>query len=213
VGLFLSLATAVYAAGMALIQRDVRRFFAYLFLAHTSLVLVGLQLHTATSLTGSLALWISVMISLGGFGLVLRALEGRYGRLSLVGYRGLYEHSPTLAACFLITGLASVGFPGTLGFVATDLLVDGAIAVNLGVGLAVIAAAALGGIAIVRVYLLLFTGARHHSTVALSIRLRERLAVLTLIVLILGGGVFPQPGVALYQRVAETILDDRGQQP
>jgi NADH-quinone oxidoreductase subunit M len=209
-GLFLSLLTAVYAAGMALIQRDVRRFFAYLFLGHTSLVLVGVQLHTTTALTGSLALWFSVIISLGGFGLVLRALEGRYGRLSLAGHHGLYEHSPTLAACFLVTGLASVGFPGTLGFVAADLLVDGAITVNLAVGLAVIAAAALGGIAIVRVYMLLFTGARHHATVALHIRFRERVAVLALILLILGGGLFPQPGLSLYQRVAEGVLEDRG---
>jgi NADH-quinone oxidoreductase subunit M len=208
-GVILSLVTAVYATGMSLIQRDIRRFFAYLFLGNSSLVLVGLQLSTATSLTGSLALWFSVLISLGGFGLVLRALEGRFGRLSLAGHHGLYEHSPTLAACFLVTGLASVGFPGTLGFVATDLLVDGAIAENLGVGLAVIAAAALGGIAIVRVYLLLFTGARPHSTVDQNIRVRERIAVLTLLVLIVGGGLFPQPGVSMYQHIAEGILEDR----
>jgi NADH-quinone oxidoreductase subunit M len=209
VGLVLSLLTAVYAAGMSLVQRDVRRFFAYVLLSHSSLVLVGLQLRTATALTGGLALWFSLLLSLGGFGLVLRALEGRFGRMSLVGHHGLYEHTPTLAACFLVTGLASVGSPGTLGFVATDLLVDGAITVNLGVGLAVIATAALGGIAIIRVSLLLFTGGRHASTVALHIRGRERIAVLTLVVLILGGALVPQPGVSLYERVAEGILKDR----
>ncbi|HEX6513517.1 MAG TPA: proton-conducting transporter membrane subunit, partial [Chloroflexota bacterium] len=153
-----SLATAIYAAGMAAVQRDVRRFFAYLFLSHASLVLVGLQLHTAVSLTGALALWFSVILSLGGFGLALRALESRFGRLSLIAHHGLFEHSPTLAVCFLLTGLASVGFPGTLGFVSTDLLVDGAISSNLTIGIAVIAAAALNGIAIIRAYLLLFTG-------------------------------------------------------
>src|SRR6185437_13295479 len=170
-----SLVTAVYAAGMALVQYEIRRFFAYLFLSHASLVLVGLEVHTAVSLTGALSLWFSVILSLGGFGLVLRALEGRFGRLSLIKHHGLYEHSPTLAVCFLLTGLASVGFPGTLGFVATDLLVDGAVMANLFVGLAVIAAAALNSIAIVRVYLLLFTGARHTSTVLLEITLRERI--------------------------------------
>ena len=49
------------------------------------------------------------------------------GRLSLADFHGLYDHSPALAVCFLVTGLASVGFPGTLGFVATELLVDGAV--------------------------------------------------------------------------------------
>src|SRR5262249_49501552 len=88
-----SLVTAVYAAGMATVQQESRRFFAYLFLSHASLVLVGLELHTSTSLTGALALWVSVALSLGGFGLTLRALEARFGRLSLAEFHGLYGHS------------------------------------------------------------------------------------------------------------------------
>ena len=137
----ISLVTAVYAAGMATIQRETRRFFAYVFLSITSLVLVGLELQTELSLTGSLCLWFAVIVSLGGFGLTFRALEARFGRLSLTDYHGLYEHSPTLAVFFLLTGLASVGFPGTLGFIATELLVDSAVEANPYIGIGVIAAA------------------------------------------------------------------------
>jgi NADH-quinone oxidoreductase subunit M len=205
----LSLTTAFYAASMALVQRDLRRFFAYFFLSHASLVLVGLQLHTTVSLTGALALWFAVILSLGGFGLVLRAVESRYGWLSPSQHRGLYEHSPMLAVSFLLTGLASVGFPGTLGFVAADLLVEGAVGVHLFVGLAVIATATLNGIAILRVYFLLFTGARHTSSVSLNITPRERIVVLTLSALILGGGLFPQPGISSRQRAADAILEER----
>jgi NADH-quinone oxidoreductase subunit M len=208
IGLF-SLATAVYAAGMAVVQQEARRFFAYLFLSHASLVLVGLELHTPTSLTGALALWVSVTLSLGGFGLTLRALEARFGRLSLADFHGLYEHSPTLAVCFLLTGLASVGFPGTLGFVATELVVEGAVEANLYVGLGVVLAAALNGIAIVRAYFRLFTGTRHVSTVSLGIGLRERFAVLALAALILGGGIYPQPGVTSRHRAAVEVLHQR----
>jgi len=204
-----SLTTAVYAAGMASVQREARRFFAYVFLSHAALVMVGLEMHTDISLTGSLCVWFSVILSLGGFGLTLRALEARFGRLSLSEYHGLYDHSPTLAVCFLLTGLASVGFPGTVGFVSADLLVDGAVEANLYVGLAVVVAAAINGIAVMRAYFLLFTGARHGSTVALGITPRERFAVLTLSVLILGGGVFPQPGVMSRQRATEMILRER----
>lgn len=210
---FFSLVTAVYAAAMATIQRDARRFFAHLFLSHASLVLVGLELHSVVSLCASLCLWFAVILSLGGFGLTLRALEARFGRLSLTDYRGLYEHAPTLAVCFLLTGLASVGFPGTLGFISTELLVDSAVEVNPAVGIAVVAAAALNGIAVVRAYFLLFTGARHVSTVSLRISLRERVAVLTLAALILGGGLFPQPGVRTRQRAAEAILEQRTNRP
>ena len=205
----ISLVTAVYAAAMACIQRDTRRFFAYLFLSHASLVLVGLELHTPLSLTGALCLWLSVMLSLGGLGLTLRSLEARFGRLSLSGYHGLYDHVPSQAVFFLITGLASVGFPGTLGFIATELLVDGAVEASPSVGVMVIATAALNGIAIVRAYFLLFTGKRHVSTISLSSTMRERIAVLTLSGLIFGGGWFPQPGVLSRSHAAEQILKDR----
>lgn len=204
-----SMITAVYAAGMAVVQSEVRRFYAYLFLGHASLVLVGLELDTVMSLTGSLCLWFSAILSLAGFGLTLRALEVRFGRVSLRSFHGLYEHSPTLAVCFLLTGLASVGFPGTLGFISTDLLVDGAVEVNPTIGIAVVAAAALNGIAVVRAYLHLFTGGRHVSTVWLGIGVRERIAVLTLAAMILGGGLFPQPGVTTREQAAEEILQER----
>ncbi len=204
-----SLVTAVYAAGMSIIQIEARRFFAYLFISQASLVLVGLELHSELSLTGSLSLWFSVFLALGGFGLALRAVEARFGRLSLSDYHGLYGHSPTLAVCFLLTGLASVGFPATLGFIGTELLVDSAVEINPIVGVAVVAAGAFNGIAVLRAYFYLFTGARHVSTVSLNLRKRERAALLTLTGLIIAGGVFPQPGVYSRQRATEEILERR----
>jgi NADH-quinone oxidoreductase subunit M len=205
----LSLITALYGGAMATVQLETRRFFAYLFLSHASLVLVGLELHTSISLTGALAMWISVALSLGGFGLTLRALEARFGRLSLREYHGLYVHSPALAVCFLLTGLASVGFPGTLGFISAELLVEGAIEAGPLVALGVVLTGTLNGIAVVRAYLSLFTGARHTSTVFLGLGLRERFAVLTLATLILGGGIFPQLGIASRYRAATMILRQR----
>jgi NADH-quinone oxidoreductase subunit M len=204
-----SLATALYAAGLAIVQTQVRRFFAYLFLSHASLVLVGLELHTSVSLAGGLCLWFAVTLSLSGFGLTLRALEARYGRLSLEDFHGLYEHSPMLAVCFLVTGLASVGFPGTLGFVSAELLVEGAVQANLFTGVAVIVVAALNGIAVVRAYFLLFTGARHFSSVSLGITAREQFVLLTLTALILGGGLVPQPGITHLYAVAKKVLESR----
>ncbi len=206
----MSLVTAGYAAGMAATQTDARRFFAYLLVSNTAMILVGLELHTDVSLSGALALWISAALSLAGLGLTLRALEARFGELSLTRFRGLYEHSPMLAVCFLLTGLASVGFPGTFGFVASELLIDGAVEANLFVGLAVAMATAMNGIAIVRAYFRLFTGARHYSTVSLGMNTRERWAVLTLTFAILGGGLYPQPMVASRYRAAISVLESRG---
>ena len=208
-----SIITSVYAACMATIQLDTRRFFAYLYLSQSALVLVGLELHTSISLTGALSLWFSTAMSVCGIGLTIRALESRHGRLGLKEFHGLYEQSPTLAVGFLMTGLACVGFPGTLGFVASELLVDGAVETHLMVGLAVVLATALNGIAIMRVYFLLFTGRKPASSITLNVGRREQIAVLTLVALLIAGGLAPQAGIASRHAAAEAIIrirDERG---
>src|SRR5207237_466356 len=77
------------------------------------------------------------------------------------------------------------------------------------VGVALILASTLNGIAVVRAYFSLFTGTRHASTVSLSIGPREWVAMITLTVLIVGWGVIPQPGIASRYRAALSILEQR----
>ena len=104
-----SLVTAVYAAGMAVIQRDCRRLFANLFLSHASLVLVGLELHTEISLTGSLCLWFSVILSLGG----IRTHDSCHGS----SFRTAFAHrvSGALSAFPRAGGLLPAHGPGVRG--------------------------------------------------------------------------------------------------
>lgn len=209
-----SIFTAIYAAGMALVQTEARRFFVYLFLSHSSLVLLGLVLigHEAATpmgLTGGLCVWLSVGLSLTGFGLTLRSLEARTGRLSLADYHGLYQHMPSLAVLFMITGLASVGFPGTVGFVGAELLIEGVVTVYPFVGLLVILAAALNGIAVLYAYFRLFTGTEHRASISLRARWSEKVAILTLSALIIGGGLWPQPGVKSRYHAATEIIARR----
>lgn len=208
-----SLFTAVYSAGLAMVQRDARRFFCFLFLSHSALVLAGLESVTPMALTGALCVWISVAIALGGFGLTLRAIEARRGRLSLDTYQGLYEHTPALAICFLMTGLASAGFPGTFGFVGTEILVDGVVGIYPIFGVAVVIAGTMNGIAMVQAYFRLFTGTRYASSISLNIGLRERIAVMTLAALILLGGLIPQPGVHSRHHAAVAVLRERHSNP
>lgn len=205
----LSMMTAIYAAGMALVQHESRRFFCYLFLSHSSLVLVGLEMANPIGLTGALYVWLSVGISLLGFGLALRSVEARTGRLSLDGFHGLYEHTPFLANMFLLTGLASIGFPGTIGFIGTELLVEGVVDVYPMIGFAVVLAAALNGIAVVKAYFHVFTGTRHLATVSLVCRPPERVTILLMAILIIGGGVFPQPGVRSRYHAATALIEQR----
>lgn len=205
----ISLFTAVYAGGMALVQTEARRLFCYLLLSHVAVVLVGLEMVTVQGLTGALCVWISVSLSLTGLGLTMRAIEARRGRLNLSSYHGLYEHMPLLAVCFMLTGLASVGFPGTMGYVGAELLVDGAVETYPLVGAAVVIAAALNGIAVVHAYFMLFTGTRHVTSVSLRMGRREKVALLTLVALLLAGGIVPQLNIASRHHAAEELLRHR----
>lgn len=208
----LSLATALYAACMTLIQRDTRRFFCYLFLSNSSLVLVGMETVTPIGLTGALCVWLSVGMALAGFGLTLRCLEARVGRMSLTQYHGLYDEMPTLAAFFLLMGLASIGFPGTIGFIGSELIVDGAVTIYPLLGTAVVFVGALNGIAVLHAYFRLFTGTRYATPVSLVARRPERFAVLALTLLVIGGGIYPQPGVASRYHAAMELVRLRGSQ-
>ena len=205
----ISLITAFYAAGMALVQRESRRFFTYLFLSNSSLVLVGVEIATPIGLTGALCVWISVVLSLGGFGLTLRSVEARTGRLSLDEFHGLYEKIPLLAGFFLLTGMASIGFPGTIGFVGTELLVDGARQISWTLEAVIILTMALNSLAVLHAYFRVFTGCRHGATIDLRSRRAERCAVIVTSLLILGGGLYPQPGLTSRHHAAVQLLAQR----
>lgn len=205
----MSLFTAIYAAGMALVQREARRFFCYLFLSHSSLVLVGIETATPVGLTGSLSLWLSVSLSLTGFGLALRCVEARVGRRLMTEFQGLYEHIPMMAGLFLLSGLASIGFPGTAGFVGLELLVNAAASALPFVGISIVVVAALNGLAIIQAYFRIFGGPSRTSSIDLEVRPAERIAILIVSALILGVGVYPRAGVADRHEAAVRLLQTR----
>ncbi len=205
----LSLFTAVYAASMALVQREARRMFCYLLLSQSSLVLVGLELVTPIGLTGALCVWVSVGLSMTGFAITLRSIESRISRISLADFHGLYQQMPMLAGFFLLTGLAAIGFPATIGFVGIELLVEGAVEVYPSVGMIVVIATALNGIAVLWAFFRIFTGRGNLPRVPMHARPAERLAVIVLSFLILGGGLLPQPGVAARYHAAHALTNLR----
>ena len=204
----LSLATAVYASGMALVQLDGRRFFCYLFLSHSSLVLVGIEMATPIGLAAGLSMWLSVGLALTSYGITLRCIEARVGRITLDRYYGLYSHMPTMAAFFLLTGLASVGFPCTIGFIAGELLTESMVAYSPLIGSLVVVAAMLNGIAVLRAYFRIFTGTRHATSIPMRSLFEEQVAIIGLSLLIVVGGIYPQPGVASRYRAAVHLLED-----
>jgi NADH-quinone oxidoreductase subunit M len=204
-----SMLTALYAAAMTIVQTDIRRFFSYLLLSQVALIMAGLEVSTPEGLAGALAMWLSAGLSLMGLGLVLRAIEARVGRVSLDRCHGLYAQIPGLALFYLLSGLATVGFPGTFGFFASELLLSGTVHAYPQVGLILILATALTGIAIFRSYLLIFAGRRKPTSVSIHSQWRERLCVITLSILLVGGGIYPQPAIVSRFEAAEHLFIER----
>ena len=211
VAAFASLFTAVFAAGMAATQPLARRFFAYLCLSQSALVMFAVLLHTTASLTAALCLWISSVLSLSGLAFSLRALESRFGLLSLREHHGLYEQVPSKAVCFLVAGLGVVGFPGLIGFVPMELLVSGSFEQGLWVVAALAVAGMLSGIAILRAYFSLFTGRRPTTSIPLRITLPERIGLVAIVAIMLLGGWFSPHVVASQHQAAEALLAGRGE--
>jgi NADH-quinone oxidoreductase subunit M len=208
----LALVTAVYGAALALVQTSARRACGYLFMSQSALVMAGLDCSSTSALAGALVVWLSAGLAFAGLARCVLVLEARRGRLDLATYHGGYERMPLLAVSFLAMGLACTGFPGTLGFIGQELLVDGAVDAFPVMGFAVVLASALTGLAVLRMYFSLFCGRPDPpspSSERLGLRPREAWTFTALVIALVGLGVAPRGLVDSSFVVSEGILRQR----
>jgi NADH-quinone oxidoreductase subunit M len=202
----LALGTAVYGGALAIAQRHLRGFIGSLAMSQSALVLAGLAGDVPMELTGAFCVWISSGLAITGIGLVTWALESRAGEIPLDALQGRFWDAPTLAAFFLLFGMASIGFPGTLSFVADDLIVSGSLEDHVGAGLMVIASTVLCGIAVMRCWFTVFGGPTTIDNARHEILGRERVSFVSLLVVLFGLGLWPAPIVRSLDRAATQIL-------
>ena len=204
-----ALFTSVYGACLALGNNSLRGVFASLMMGQTSLVFAGLQCTSQGGLSGGLAVWISGGLSLAGLGGCIWAMEARRGRIGLDRFHGGYLSAPVLAGSYLFLGLTCVGFPGTLGFISQEMLLDGTMHVHPHVGVLSALTACLNGITVMNSFFRVFCGSAQDYGPTQSIRARERMALLLLLTVLLGGGLLPQAFLASRSRISHEILDQR----
>ena len=205
----LALGTAVYGAALALVQTSARRACGYLFMSQSALVMAGLDCTSSSALAGGLLVWLSAGLAFAGLARSVLVLEARRGRLDLTKYHGGYERMPVLAVSFLAMGLACTGFPGTLGFVGQELLVDGAVDAFPVMGFAVVIASALTGLAVVRMYFSLFCGPSDvlaRSGLPLGLTRREAWTFVALVITLIGFGIAPRSLVDSRFAASDDIL-------
>ena len=123
----LGLAAIIYGAIMALIQPDFRRLLAFSSISHLGFVVIGLFALELSGTAGQPAhddqSGIQHRRTVFHRGLFLRA--GSRPR-ELTAFGGMAKQAPLLATFFLLIGLASIGLPGTNGFVGEFLILLGA---------------------------------------------------------------------------------------
>ena len=202
----LALVTAAYGGALAVVQRDLRGLIGTLAMSQSALVLAGLAGKLPMELNGAFCTWISSGLALTGLGLVGWALESRAGPLLLETPQGRFRDAPLLAGFFLLFGLAAIGLPGTLSFVADDLLVSGSLDEQLHAGLLVITATVLSGIAVMRGWFMVFGGPASVDGPRHQVLLRERVALTALLATIVLLGLCPAPLVRELERAGSELL-------
>ena len=116
---------------------------------------------------------------------------------------------PLLAVSFLCMGLACTGFPGTLGFVGQELLVNGAVDAFPVMGFAVVIASALTGLAVLRMYFSLFCGRSDGNSYPggrFGLTKREAFTFVAIVIALVALGVVPRPLVDSRFTASDEIL-------
>jgi NADH-quinone oxidoreductase subunit M len=202
----MALVTATYGAALALVQRDLRSLIGMLAMSQSAMVLAGLAGTLPMELNGAFCVWVSSGLALTGIGLVSWALESRAGPIRLDTPQGRFWDAPALAAFFLLFGLAGIGLPGTLSFVADDLIVSGSLDEQLHAGMLVILATVLSGIAMMRGWFHVFGGPGDPDGTRHAILSRERVALTALLAALFVLGLWPDPLVRALDRATARLL-------
>lgn len=130
-----------YAAFVAFAQTDFKRMIAYSSFSHMGVVLVGLFTLTAEGIDGAVFQMLAHGVIIAALFFTLAVLERRTTSTTIADYAGVARRMPVLATLAMLFVMASLGLPGTGGFVGELLVVVGAI--HLGAITALLSAAAM----------------------------------------------------------------------
>ncbi len=189
----LSLIAVVYASLVALAQKDMKKLVAYSSVAHMGFVTLGIFSGRATGVEGSIMIMLSHGLVASALFLCVGVLYDRTHTREISRYGGVAVRMPFFASYALVFTLASLGLPGTSGFVGEFMSLSGAWHYNK-----IVAAFAALGIILGAAYMLwlyrrVFLGPLDKGDIKTLPRmtLREFLMLTPLVVLVVWMGVHP----------------------
>src|SRR5579883_849672 len=126
----LSVVAVVYTAYVALAQEDMKKLIAYSSVAHMGIVTIGIFTFNVQGMQGALFTMLSHGIVSAALFLIVGVIYDRLHTREISRYGGLADNMPLYAFAFMVFALASVGLPGTSGFIGEFLVTIGALHVN-----------------------------------------------------------------------------------
>jgi len=124
--LVLSIIAIIYGALVCFAQKDFKRLIAYSSVSHMGYVTLGLFTLNTQGMEGGILQMINHGVITGAMFLMIGIIYERTHTRVIADYGGFAKIVPWYAGLFMILTFASVGLPGTNGFIGEFLIIFGA---------------------------------------------------------------------------------------
>ncbi len=125
--LTLAVISIFYGAVLALMQINIRRMLAFAVISHTGMLVIGLFCFNDYGLEGSILLSIAYGLATAGMLFSVGLIYERTRTAYIPRLGGLFDTNTSIALLFLVSLLSTMVMPGTPGFDAAHLLIEGTI--------------------------------------------------------------------------------------
>jgi NADH-quinone oxidoreductase subunit M len=205
----LSMVAVVYTSLVALVQQDMKKLIAYSSVAHMAIVTVGLFTFNQQGIEGAIIVMLSHGLVSGALFLCVGVIYDRLHTREISRYGGLSVNMPKYALLFMLFTMASVGLPGTSGFVGEFLSLAGAYKVSTWATFIATTGIILGAGYMLYLYRRIAFGPQVNADAAAmsDINGREMWLLAPIAVVVLWMGVYPETFLAPIRRDVATIVE------
>ncbi len=206
----LSIVAVIYTSLVALAQEDMKKLIAYSSVAHMGFVTVGIFTVTQQGLEGAIFQMLSHGVVSGALFLVVGVVYDRIHSRLISRYDGLVERMPAYAFCFMVFMLASVGLPGTGGFVGEILVMIGVFQVNTWVALLIATGMVLGAAYMLYLYRRVIFGrmTKQDLMSILDLNWREKAVFAPLLLLVIWMGIYPMSFIDVMAASVSQLIEN-----
>jgi len=189
----LSIVAVVYTSLVALVQEDMKKLIAYSSIAHMGYVTIGIFSMTTQGVEGAIFQMLSHGVVSGALFLCVGVVYDRMHTREISRYGGLATRMPVYATIFMLFTMASVGLPGTSGFVGEFLVLLGVFQVNSWVAFFAASGLILGACYMLYLYRRVVFGRLVHEDLKgiLDLEFREVAVFVPLILIVIWMGLQP----------------------